>query len=266
MVAKICTVLGTSDYFNPSGWCYGSNPICGDKTWGSICQTGRVQSPIDLPDASSLSLGDTSVHLTHASFQGFKVENNGVNAEIFATADDPKRPVVKVRHSGNSSEYHFDSINFHWGSSDDQGSEHAVEGNKFPLEGHLIFYRSDFSDAKEAMKATTTQGALLALTVLWVIDPTIPEGQHSPALETLMQEFKSLTTPSERELKEKLRICSWFKGQTAYFYYGSLAVPDCAENVLFVVWVKPGKISTQDLLTLRAMQNKNGKPLGDNFR
>ncbi len=43
-------------------------------------------------------------------------------------------------------EFAFDQLHFHWGSGDDQGSEHSVDGVFFPLEMHMVHVNSSFED------------------------------------------------------------------------------------------------------------------------
>ena len=35
--------------------------------------------------------------------------------------------------------YAFSGFHWHWGFSDHQGSEHLLEGNKYPMEIHMAF-------------------------------------------------------------------------------------------------------------------------------
>ena len=48
---------------------------------------------------------------------------------------------LRVSGGGLSGQYRVLQLHFHWGSDDSQGSEHAVNGEHFPLEvGHCGGY------------------------------------------------------------------------------------------------------------------------------
>ena len=39
---------------------------------------------------------------------------------------------------------------WHWGPDDTLGSEHTIEGRKFPLEVHMVHYNEKYKDMEEA--------------------------------------------------------------------------------------------------------------------
>ena len=42
-----------------------------------------------------------------------------------------------------SNSYQLLQLHFHWGSNDSQGSEHTINGERFPMEMHLVHQSSD---------------------------------------------------------------------------------------------------------------------------
>lgn len=46
--------------------------------------------------------------------------------------------------------YEFDSMHCHWGKKDDRGSEHLLNGKRFSMECHLIWYDCRYGSKEEA--------------------------------------------------------------------------------------------------------------------
>ena len=36
--------------------------------------------------------------------------------------------------------YEFAQLQFHWGDSENKGSEHQIDGKSFPMEAHLVHF------------------------------------------------------------------------------------------------------------------------------
>ena len=43
-------------------------------------------------------------------------------------------------HSDHDPKFCLDSFHFHWGKTDDYGSEHTFNGQHYPLEAHFVHY------------------------------------------------------------------------------------------------------------------------------
>jgi carbonic anhydrase len=122
---------------------------------------GSSQSPIDI-----IPRGVVDDHLMTLSFlPSYK----GRISEMFLTNDGftldchfvrgERRPAVIVSSRTPSGEarpilteevYLFDRMHFHWGSKNSIGSEHAILGQKFPLEMHLVHFNDKYGSLTEA--------------------------------------------------------------------------------------------------------------------
>lgn len=49
--------------------------------------------------------------------------------------------------------YEFWCFHFHWGSDNEHGSEHRLDGRQLPMEIHLVFYNVKYLNTNEALKA-----------------------------------------------------------------------------------------------------------------
>ena len=45
---------------------------------------------------------------------------------------------AKISGAGLSNDYNLAELHFHWGENDQSGSEHQIDGKKFPLEVKFI--------------------------------------------------------------------------------------------------------------------------------
>ena len=50
--------------------------------------------------------------------------------------------------------YQLLQLHFHWGSVDNQGSEHTLNGKRFPMEMHLVHKSSSFESVDSALENT----------------------------------------------------------------------------------------------------------------
>ena len=55
--------------------------------------------------------------------------------------------------SSQHSKYKFDSLHFHWGPGDQNGSEHVYTGQTTTLEVHFVHYSSDYDSVGAAVAA-----------------------------------------------------------------------------------------------------------------
>merc|ERR1711915_183466 len=107
-----------------------------------------------------------------------------------------------------------------------EGSEHKLENTSFPLEMHLVHYRSDFSSIKEAL-VKGDRDSLAVLAVLFEVS-----SQPNVGLENLMPFIEDVIEGDETEVTPfSLRTLIEGDLTTFYRYDGSLTTPDCNEIV-----------------------------------
>lgn len=49
-------------------------------------------------------------------------------------------PFPTISGGGLKGTYEFAQLHFHWGDSENKGSEHKIEGKAFPMEVHLVHF------------------------------------------------------------------------------------------------------------------------------
>ncbi|ENN72245.1 hypothetical protein YQE_11108, partial [Dendroctonus ponderosae] len=164
--------------------------------------------------------------------------------------------------------YVLEQFHCHWGQTNEEGSEHTVNGEKYAGELHLVHWNSSkYSSFAEAAKYP--DGLAVLGVFLKVIAPKIPS---VPVLIGTLR----LRQVGRKHLELDKIVCQLnkvqFRGEHAkilvpldpgallpensgyYTYSGSLTTPPCSECVVWIVFKDPVEISQEQLDTFRALR------------
>ena len=68
------------------------------------------------------------------------LENNGHAIMLKPLPSQNYAP--KISGGGLGGTYEFAQLHFHWGDSENKGSEHQMDGKAFPMEAHLVHFNT----------------------------------------------------------------------------------------------------------------------------
>ncbi|CAF0895903.1 unnamed protein product [Rotaria sp. Silwood1] len=206
----------------------------GPDTWQHTFNTckGRAQSPINIrtsrvkydPNLSPLSLNGFT---TNASSYVWNFTHNGHTIIVYP----PASANFSISGANLPESFSLVQFHFHWGYNAYQGSEHTIDGIKYPLEIHFV-HQAHFS------------GALAVLGILF-------ELQHddNPYIHDLLSILKQ-TTNISISIEKQIDITPLFPTLSShrfYRYHGSLTTPPCTEGITWIILASTVPISAYQL-------------------
>jgi len=207
---------------------YESGPL-GPEHWGSVCGTGKVQSPIDITRSKKMP----SPPLAPLQIHYQPVELDMVN--------DCNDHLVKVRFPDNRwltvarKPYRLSEIDFH------EPGENAVNGKRPVMSLQLVHL------SPEAR--------------FLIIEVPVIEGKENPAIKTLWQHIpaggKEQVTPGVKFNAMDLLPAD----HSFYTFRGSLTNPICDEGVAWFVLKHPIEMSAAQIAQYERYYHNTARPL-----
>ncbi|XP_043110256.1 uncharacterized protein LOC122355757 [Puntigrus tetrazona] len=236
-------------------WCY-DRPSCSDVAWPIIAAkncNGTQQSPINIVTANIKA----NANLTSLKFTGYNdkaaltgIKNTGTTIEV---ALDYK----KMHVEGGDLPGMFSSTQFHlhWGSgSSTPGSEHSVDGKRFPMELHIV-------NMAERNGSVSGDSVLAALGIF--IEASNDTGKPE-SWKTLTSYLTKIANAGDKaRISDSISMDDLLPGvdrSKYYRYLGSLTTPNCDEGVVWTIFKDPLKVSSDliDLFTTTVHINQTG--------
>ncbi|XP_055008689.1 carbonic anhydrase 6-like [Boleophthalmus pectinirostris] len=183
-------------------WCY-LDPSCNDAAWVTLAPkycAGSRQSPIDIVSKNATYDGNlTALKLNNFNSKTAltKIENTGHTVKVTLASG--------VSVSGGGLTERYDSLQFHlhWGKGTSvPGSEHTLDGKRFPMEFHIVSLKSSYNGNTTAATADPTGAAALGF-LIEVSDNTTGE----PASWKTLTSYLSKITQKGNSCTTVLGIC-----------------------------------------------------------
>ncbi|XP_075676123.1 carbonic anhydrase-related protein 10-like isoform X2 [Dermatophagoides pteronyssinus] len=257
-----------------SWWTY--EGISGPDFWGRLnprwshCSKGQRQSPIDI---------DTSTLLYDPYLEPIKINGDYVRGQLVNTGRGISLLVdrsttssgdkhVTISDGPFSYQYTVSNITLHFGRENDRGSEHTIDGRRFPGELQLYAYNSQlYSNWSEAKREPN---GLVAISIFIMVSghpgQVVTLNQPNAALKQITGLLKNITKRGLSYTIESLSIMDLLPSSWKHYvtYEGSLTQPSCHETVQWVILNRPIYLSSYQFHMLRHSLKGDGHQ--DNFR
>lgn len=195
----------------------------GMKTEYATCQSGQIQSPIDLKWHKPVK--GSALAVTYKPAKSFVADNGHAIQVTFDSAGH-------VKFDGKT----YDLVQAHFHSP----SEHTLSGKQYPLEIHFVNKDAD--------------GKLLVLGAFY------NEGKENAMVAKILNAIPNPPAPAsstDLQIKTQDMLPSM---KTYYEYKGSLTTPPCTEGVQWVVFNSPMTVSKAQIETLHHFHDGNSRP------
>uniref|UniRef100_A0A3P9DHA6 Carbonic anhydrase n=1 Tax=Maylandia zebra TaxID=106582 RepID=A0A3P9DHA6_9CICH len=205
---------------------------------------GLRQSPINIVTSKvhiDIALSPFNF-IGHTDTINMTVENKGHSAHFVLPAS--------VRFIGGALPGHYRAAQFHlhWGGNGRPGSEHTIDGERFPMEMHIVHIKEPYSSLAEA-EHDTAGIALLAFLFEVIHFLTLLLSLSHEGSTTVIPNFRLCDIiPAAKDL------------QGYYRYVGSMTTPGCEQAVAWTVFHRKLAIS------IKQCRFWTGHPMTDIFR
>ncbi|KAK3578468.1 hypothetical protein CHS0354_038560 [Potamilus streckersoni] len=242
------------------GWGYMQSD--GPHTWFKSFPVvaGTRQSPVNIVSKESIhdaSLATNPITISYRAETNMVVKNSGHSIQADASQES-------VIFGGPlSGKYRLQQFHLHWGTTDDVGSEHTINGTSCSGELHLVHYNCEkyktFTEALDKADGLSVFGVMVTI------------GKEHAGFKHITDLICNIRQKGQ---STRLSIpfnptCLLPDDTSSYWtYMGSLTTPPLYESVTWIVFSKQIHISREQMDLLRSMRNKEhgGEPIGNNYR
>ncbi|XP_034022283.1 receptor-type tyrosine-protein phosphatase gamma isoform X2 [Thalassophryne amazonica] len=222
-------------------WSYSGSH--GPRGWAALYPecAARNQSPVDVADED----GVVSEEYQELVLDKFSAESS--NQTTMKNTGKTVAVLLKddyfVRGAGLPGRFKAEKMEFHWGHSNGSGgSEHSINGRRFPVEMQIYLYNSDDFDSLTA--AIKERRIIAAMAVFFELGQ-----KDNPAVNPIIQGLKGVVH-HEKETNLKsfiLRDLLPSSVDSYYRYTGSLTTPPCSKVVEWIIFSRPVFLSHSQL-------------------
>lgn len=210
-------------------WSYSGDT--GPAHWGELspdyaaCSQGKQQSPVDITHAEHAKLPVIEFNYKPSSLD---VINNG------HTIESDYEPGSSITIDGKT--YNLVQFHFH------HMSENAVNGEHFPLEGHLVHKSAD--------------GKLAVVAVFF------KEGPANSAIETVWAHMPKTAVNENKPKGLKVDASQLLPENREYYTFpGSLTTPPCTEGVTWLVMSHKMTASKEQIAAFAVLDPNDARPV-----
>ncbi|XP_051627604.1 carbonic anhydrase 3-like isoform X1 [Manacus candei] len=184
-------------------------------------------------------------------------------SEVKSDSLQKKLSIAVLRGGPLPGVFRLRQLHFHWGSSDDHGSEHVVNGVRYAGELHVLHWNPKYSNYLDARRRT--DGVAVLAIFLQVGETPKPE------MKRILEEINAIKTKGKEAPFPNFDPSILFpKSHDYWTYHGSFTTPPCEECVTWIILREPIIVSSDQMAKLRSLsknaENEPDHPLVDNWR
>ncbi|XP_037543260.1 carbonic anhydrase IV c [Nematolebias whitei] len=170
---------------------------------------------------------------------------------------------VGLTRGGLPGHYRASHFHFHWGGSGRPGSEHTIDGERFPMELHIVHIKEPYHSLAEA-EHDTAGIALLA----FLFEETAADHPH---LDTIIYALGQVKNNGSNMVIPNFRLSDIIPAakdlHSYYRYVGSMTTPGCEQAVDWTVFHRMLSISSRQLNAIvEQCRFWTGQPMTDIYR
>lgn len=214
---------------------------------------GRSQSPINI-------IPDQMISNSRVVFgEGYYRPLRGTLKNTGHTAEVDLEPKPSLEFNGES--YSLQQLHFHWGNNDYEGSEHAIDGNKYSLEMHLVHLNRRF---RRLQDAAGKRNGLLVVAVLFHLSRR--NNRNIDFVIEDLEEIRRFNSSREVNVRPLTSIVPLQDATSLFSYTGSLTTPPCSQEVQWLIFPDQPPVSSEQLNEFRKIQDRKREEVRENFR
>ncbi|OWK04329.1 CA3 [Cervus elaphus hippelaphus] len=190
---------------------------------------GENQSPIEL-NTKEIN-HDPSLKPWTASYDPGSAKTILNNGKTCRVVFDDTYDRSMLRGGPLTAPYRLRQFHLHWGSSDDHGSEHSVDGVKYAAELHLVHWNSKYNSFASALKhpdGVAVVGVFLKI------------GREKGEFQLLLDALDKIKTKGKEAPFNNFDPSCLFPACRDYWtYQGSFTTPPCEECIVWLLLKEP---------------------------
>ncbi|XP_052432311.1 carbonic anhydrase 4b [Carassius gibelio] len=260
LLAILCRFASSAD------WCYQSQVSCsnhsciGPDDWASVAaECGNTkQSPINI--VTNKTVFDS--HLTPVQFTGYQetittlIKNNGHTVQVNLP------DTAAISGAKLESSYKAQQLHLHWGKNGGPGSEHTIDGEKYPMELHIVHIKEKYNSVDEAI---VDPSGVAVLGFFYEESQTA-----NKKYDGIINSLKNITHPGTNatltDVSLDMLILPHNELERYFRYQGSLTTPGCSEAVVWTIFEKAIPLSKEQLSAFSNLMFSDGTAMVNTYR
>ncbi|XP_067222009.1 carbonic anhydrase 4b [Chanodichthys erythropterus] len=259
LLTVLCRFASSED------WCYQTQVTCnktcaGPDEWETVAPEcgNRKQSPINIVTKNTL----TDSRLTQVQFTGYQEVINTVIINNGHTVQVNLQNIARIDGANLGATYKAQQLHLHWGKNGGPGSEHTIDGEKYPMELHIVHIKEKYSSVEQAI------GDPSGVAVLGFF---YEESENAnKKYEGIINSLENITHPGTNvtlgDISLDMLIPSHDKLEKYYRYQGSLTTPACSEAVVWTIFEEPIPLSREQLSAFSNLTFHDGTAMVNTYR